>query len=124
MARTADVRAWVFMYGSLQPGYWNYDRFLTGELTLAVPATARGHLYYVPAGYPVAKFDGYGSIFGTRLRINLASEAWLHIWAMERGAGYDLVEVALVDGTRALAFEYPGLVDPALCIEDGRWRDR
>ena len=120
----ADVRSWVFVYGSLQPGHWNYDRFLGNERPFAVAASARGRLYYAfEGGYPVAVFGGVLPVHGTRLRVNLASEAWLRVWAMEHGAGYELIEVDLDDGTRALTFEWQGRVDPALEIEGGRWRD-
>lgn len=42
----------VFVYGTLKPGYSNYQRYCAGKIIEAEPATAKGQLFELPVGYP------------------------------------------------------------------------
>jgi len=44
----------LFVYGTLKRGYWNYNRFCQGVLSVEA-AVVRGRLYELPAGFPVLK---------------------------------------------------------------------
>jgi gamma-glutamylcyclotransferase (GGCT)/AIG2-like uncharacterized protein YtfP len=46
----------VFVYGTLMPGQVNHPRFCHGARD-AGPATLRGHIYHLPAGYPAARVE-------------------------------------------------------------------
>lgn len=41
-----------FVYGTLKPGYVNYQRYCAGKVIDQQPAIALGHLYALPVGYP------------------------------------------------------------------------
>ena len=42
----------VFVYGTLKPGYDNYDRYCGDRLLASQPAKVKGALYALPVGYP------------------------------------------------------------------------
>ncbi len=43
----------VFVYGSLKPGYWNYQRYCAKKIVEEQPALTRGELYHLKlVGYP------------------------------------------------------------------------
>jgi gamma-glutamylcyclotransferase (GGCT)/AIG2-like uncharacterized protein YtfP len=42
----------VFVYGTLKPGEYNYQRYCAGKVVAAQPATAFGRLFALPVGYP------------------------------------------------------------------------
>jgi gamma-glutamylcyclotransferase (GGCT)/AIG2-like uncharacterized protein YtfP len=42
----------VFVYGTLQPGERNFNRYCSGVAVSSEPAKARGCIYELPAGYP------------------------------------------------------------------------
>ena len=135
--RTPDpVTRWLFAYGSLQPGAWNYEAVFGEKMTLAVPATARGQVFLASPRmdtYPVARFDIEGTIHGHVIQVDILSREWQSICWMELQSGYDLVEVETrpavpLDsyeeyGTHvsALAFQYDALPIASLRIPTGDW---
>ncbi|USG67255.1 gamma-glutamylcyclotransferase [Brevibacillus ruminantium] len=42
----------VFVYGTLLPGFLNYERYVKPYPHTIQPATVQGCLYHLPAGYP------------------------------------------------------------------------
>lgn len=42
----------VFVYGTLKPGFQNYDRYCAGRITQTVPGLIQGCLYQLALGYP------------------------------------------------------------------------
>lgn len=58
----------VFVYGTLLPGYRNYERFIAPYLITSEPATARGDLYHLPEGYP-GVVEGAGTVQGRVLML-------------------------------------------------------
>mgnify|MGYP000243992990 CR=1 FL=1 len=53
----------VFVYGTLQPGFHNWQRLLAGRVPRPWPAQIPGQLYDLPAGHP-AVGEGEGWIRG------------------------------------------------------------
>lgn len=43
---------YLFVYGTLQPGYPNYQHYCHGRIIQAQPALVRGKLFALTAGYP------------------------------------------------------------------------
>ncbi|MBS0017520.1 MAG: gamma-glutamylcyclotransferase [Arthrospira sp. SH-MAG29] len=56
----------VFVYGSLKPGEFNYNRFCLGRTIEELPACALGELYSLSLGYP-AMTTGTGWVSGVIL---------------------------------------------------------
>ena len=48
----ADSALWLFVYGTLKRGHSNHARYCAGY-DACVPASVRGALYSLPAGYPM-----------------------------------------------------------------------
>jgi gamma-glutamylcyclotransferase (GGCT)/AIG2-like uncharacterized protein YtfP len=42
----------VFVYGTLKPGHWAYERFCAGISHRSEAAIVHGSLYHLPLGYP------------------------------------------------------------------------
>lgn len=59
----------VFVYGTLKPGYENYNRYCLGRDVVHTPAIARGLLFQLPMGYP-AMTVGEGWVQGFCLRFH------------------------------------------------------
>lgn len=126
---------YLFVYGTLQPGFGNY-RLLSQCALWGVPATTSGTVHWVQGrgGYPVAKLDEEGTIQGTLLCIKGSKpeddEGMLSAHLMELGAGYEArqIEVAITGGhpqtgqptVTALAYHYPHKPRGAK-IESGDW---
>jgi gamma-glutamylcyclotransferase (GGCT)/AIG2-like uncharacterized protein YtfP len=55
----------VFVYGTLQSGQRNHQRYCQGVISIE-PATVRGRLYDLPQGYPMLAIPGEGLAVGTR----------------------------------------------------------
>lgn len=53
----------VFVYGTLKPGEFNYQRYCSGKVINANRAIAQGQLFNLPAGYP-AMVLGEGWVHG------------------------------------------------------------
>ena len=58
----------VFVYGTLKPGFRNHERWAAPHLLACEPATARGDLYDLPAGYP-GVVEGGGTVHGCVLTL-------------------------------------------------------
>lgn len=56
----------VFVYGTLKPGEYNYERYCAGKVIAAQPATAYGRLFALPVGYP-AMTTGEEIVYGVLL---------------------------------------------------------
>lgn len=59
----------VFVYGTLMPGGWGYQRYCAAQVVQACPVIARGQLYHLPAGYP-AMTQGKGWVHGYLLQFS------------------------------------------------------
>lgn len=129
--RPVPIYRWLFAYGSLQPGAYNYDAWFGRNEPEAQPAYATGQVAPLdssPDIFPVARFDVPGRVVGTLLRVDVLSPVWVGIYDMEWNTGYHLVEVDVVavdeHGPRddtALAFEYDLSLSPRVPLEDGDW---
>lgn len=91
----------LFVYGTLRPGGTLHAAIEQGVKGTMEGATATGDIYYVTnrGGYPVANFDGDGTIHGTMLLVDeYALDAARRI---ELGAGYTerIVKVTVGDET-------------------------
>lgn len=53
----------VFVYGTLKPGKFNYQRYCSGQVIEVNCAIAPGQLFSLPAGYP-AMTSGSGWVYG------------------------------------------------------------
>lgn len=53
----------VFVYGTLMKGFWNYRRYLEGNVGHIIRGKAQGLLYHLPQGYP-AMIKGEGIVHG------------------------------------------------------------
>ena len=53
----------VFVYGTLLRGEANHARFCADALTIE-PASTRGRLYHLPAGFPAMVEDEEGTVYG------------------------------------------------------------
>lgn len=53
----------VFVYGTLMKGFWNYGRYLEGNIERIILGKAKGLLYHLPQGYP-AMLKGEGVVRG------------------------------------------------------------
>tara|TARA_R100000027_G_scaffold61057_1_gene52187 strand:- start:21883 stop:22317 length:435 start_codon:yes stop_codon:yes gene_type:complete len=51
-----DLR--VFVYGTLKPGGFYWQRFCEGKVDRWWPARTRGEVYHLPIGYPASVFGG------------------------------------------------------------------
>ena len=76
----AEAPRHVFVYGTLTRVGWNRDRFCADALSVE-PATARGTLYLLPAGFP-AMVEGDGTVHGEAMTFpdlpgKLAELDWL-----------------------------------------------
>ncbi len=105
----------LFVYGTLRVGEGNYQwvsRQLEHEPIEG--CLADGQLFHVwgdHAGFPVAKFDIPGTVWGDLLFMESSSNVFLEIAWMEEGAGYLLRQVPVLtpdnELVQALAWHYP-----------------
>lgn len=117
----------LFVYGTLRVGEGNY-RWV--ERHLEVPplegCLADGQLFHVWqtwGGFPVAKFDLPGMVWGDLLFMESSSEVFREIAWMEEGAGYRLRQVPVLtpdnEILNALGWHYPR--PPGARIHSGDW---
>lgn len=59
----------VFVYGTLKPGGYYWDRFCEGKVERWWPARIHGEIYDLPVGYPAAFLGGEGWIVGVILEL-------------------------------------------------------
>lgn len=70
MSSKPEYRYRIFVYGTLKPGGYYYNRICLRRVPRETPATARGLLFDLPAfGYPAAT-EGDGTIHGYLLEFN------------------------------------------------------
>ncbi len=60
--------SYIFSYGSLMQGFWNYDRYLHGKAKLIGEGSMGGNLYHLPEGYP-ALLQGKGTVWGEVMKL-------------------------------------------------------
>lgn len=123
---------WVFVYGTLRPGEYNYDRTIKDAVRWCIqPAEVRGRLYHVLGSndqrpiYPVAKLDEEGTIKGVLLGLDPNHPGVQHMISMELGAGYVAMATSVRYGSRvqdAAVFHYDGTRLGGL-ITSGDWAD-
>ena len=129
----AEAPRHVFVYGSLKRVGWNHQAFCADALSVE-PATARGTLYLLPAGFP-AMVEGDGTVHGEAMTFpDLAAK----LTELDRLEGYRpgcperslyvrrVAEVCLVcSGLTVPAWGYAwrGNLPPgARAIAPGRWQ--
>lgn len=126
-SKSSVVRYPLFVYGTLQPGFGNFDLIENDVIEIHEGATTNGRVYFVApgGGYPVAKLVGEkGTIHGTLLICNAGGRGLAVAQDMEEGAGYVSyhVPVYLPDGKRKFAFAYHFVGTPrGDLIESGDW---
>lgn len=103
----------LFVYGTLQPGDYNFPWIEDAMLGDPKKGTIDGTIYHVsdrPWGFPVAKLDEVGTIHGTVLPVDENTQAYRDTKRMEEGAGYvvQTVPCRLADGSEieVQAFHY------------------
>jgi gamma-glutamylcyclotransferase (GGCT)/AIG2-like uncharacterized protein YtfP len=114
----------LFVYGTLRPGQqrWPFlEPFVTDE---GHHESVDGTLYNTGNGYPAAKFDRPGTIFGRVYPLNLDRlDEGLELLDEVEGAVIDLfrrVAITTSAGLEAWAYEYCG--EPAFpVIRSGSW---
>ncbi len=59
----------VFVYGTLKPGGYYWNRFCEGKVASIVEAKVRGKLYDLHLGYPGIRLEGLSWVFGYKLNL-------------------------------------------------------
>ncbi|MGL5150891.1 MAG: gamma-glutamylcyclotransferase family protein [Clostridium sp.] len=73
----------LFVYGSLRTGFFNYDKYLKGNVISSEEATVEGNLYHLPhKGYPAIQ-KGQGIIKGEIITVKNPDEVIKAIDKME-----------------------------------------
>ena len=60
--------SYIFVYGSLMRGFWNYDRYLHGKGEFIGVGSLEGDLFHLPDGYP-ALLPGEGTVWGEVIKL-------------------------------------------------------
>ena len=104
-----------FVYGSLREGFFNYDKYLKGNVLTNELATTKGELYHMAhKGYP-ALIDGDRDIEGEVITVNNPKDITKALDEMEGFFGvnnpkneYERIEkeVKLSDGSTELCYVY------------------
>jgi gamma-glutamylcyclotransferase (GGCT)/AIG2-like uncharacterized protein YtfP len=105
----------LFAYGTLRVGEPNFHWVERHLEYMPVPGClADGQLFHVwgdHAGFPVARFDLPGTVWGDLLFMESTSEVFREIAWMEEGAGYLLRQVPVLtpnnEVVEALGWHYP-----------------
>lgn len=115
MNRNNDKIKRFFVYGSLREGFFNYDKYLKGNVLTNELATTKGELYHMEhKGYP-ALIDGDRDIEGEVITVNNPEEITKALDEMEGFFGvnnpkneYERIEkeVKLSDGSIELCYVY------------------
>lgn len=122
-------KVFLFAYGTIQPGHWNFREDLVAGETF--PGTVAGRLYFAsPGSYPVAKLVEWPNevtepqkvVHGTWMAVETESFAYQSIARMEINTGYRVVTVhdTKLDVV-GVAFDYKHRVSRKLEIPDGDW---
>lgn len=128
-SKSSTVEYPLFVYGTLQPGCGNYERFLEGGvLRFSRGVTVEGRVYFAfpNGGYPVAKLDEEGTIKGTLVVMDAGYEGLHAAIEMEEGAGYVCKQVTatMPDGSTKNVFAFHYAFDPrGDLIEHGDWEE-
>lgn len=117
----------IFVYGTLRVGQYNYSWCEEAVEKAIKNCTASGRIYFVDplgAGYPVAKLDEHGTIYGDILYFNTAHPLFDAVVRMELGAGYVArnIQVTTPKGRQVdcQAFHYLRIPRGSL-IREGDW---
>lgn len=135
VSKSEDGARLIFVYGSLRPGQYNFDRvnaWIKGQVLRPVASgMIVGYRLYSLGAYPALKIVG-GSpgdlvVYGDVLECPPMLFDWID--RMEKGADYKPVEVSVLQqGTSeeltATAWLYRGDVDDAPLVESGDWLKR
>lgn len=130
----------IFVYGSLREGFFNYDRYLKGNVIKNKPAKMNNFiLYHMPyKGYP-AVIDGNGEVYGEVMTLSNYHEVMNSVDEMEgfiskgnpnNEYNKELVEVLYEDGTKELCYSYiynkeldVNFNEEAIFIDNGNWKE-
>lgn len=130
----------LFVYGSLRTGFFNYEKYLKGNVISAEEATIKGNLYHMPyKGYPAIE-EGNGTIYGELITVKNPEEVIKAIDEMEgfKGEGNPTneyhkikVDVTLKEGKDRVEcpiYFYNKEIDEkfnedAVFIEGGDWKE-
>lgn len=85
----------LFAYGTLRADQGNYSWTSDCVIRTDLNCTTTGRIYFVSTrmGYPVAKLDEDGTIFGDVLWCDPDHKSYDDIMRMELGAGYEVREI-------------------------------
>ena len=124
----------LFVYGSLRPGHYNFQRLFAGGVIGVRPAQSTGRLYHYMGStrqmpmFPVACFDEPGTIAGDLIQLDSIDHQFEieQVRWMELGAGYEerQINVALENSheVEAYAYHWPhGSAHRGEWIPSGDW---
>lgn len=128
----------IFVYGSLREGFFNYDKYLKGNVKSSELAKVKGKVYHMPyKGYP-AIFEAEGYVQGEVMDLEDYEKTMKALDEMEGFYGvnnpkneYDrkLVEVYLDNGQVESCYAYfynknndDKFDDEAIYIPNGDWK--
>lgn len=128
----------IFVYGSLREGFFNYDKYLKGNVISNELGRVKGIVYHLPhKGYP-AIFEGEGYVEGEVMELSNYEQTMKALDEMEGFYGENnpkneynkrLVEVELANGTKELCYAYFYNKDndlefdsKAILVENGNWK--
>ncbi|WP_406058048.1 divalent cation tolerance protein CutA [Streptomyces sp. NBC_01077] len=120
-----------FVYGTLRPGAYNHDRFLSGRIGTEADAVLHGAVLHDGPGYPYVVPADEGRVVGTLL--TPAPGAYGELFGLldrlELPVGYERVAMDVVragDGARVSAWVFLAAPDAPLgeVIESGDWFSR
>lgn len=130
----------IFVYGSLREGFFNYDRYLKGNVIENKSAKINNFiLYHMPyKGYP-AVIDGNGEVYGEVMTLSNYHEVMKSVDEMEgfiskgnpnNEYNKELVEVLYEDGIKELCYSYIynkeldiNFNEEAIFIDNGNWKE-
>jgi len=134
------MKKWIFVYGSLMEGFFNYNTYLKGKVISRKYARTKGILYHlINKGYP-ALIEGEGYVYGELIEIKNFKETLMDLDELENYFGdnnrnneYNRVlrEIeVLEDGTKHKVFLYmynctnkEKMDKENIRIPNGSWRE-
>lgn len=128
----------IFVYGSLREGFFNFDKYLKGNVIKSEPARVKGIIYHLPyKGYP-ALLNADGFVQGEVMELKEYDKTMRALDEMEGFIGEGnvnneyhkkLVEVELSNSAKELCYVYFYNIDndkkfttDSILIEHGDWK--